>query len=254
MKKLRSSLRPRHTEVEGQGLVEYAVLLLLVGIVVIGILVVLGPQIGSVFSATASGAKARDTGNDMPPWYQPSPQATTPTSGGGGGSGGGASDPTTAAATSPATSTPAVSTAVPSTAVPSTAVPSTPPVSTAPPSTAAPSTAAPTTPPVSTAAPSTAAPTTAATTVAPNPPPAPTNLNANWAGSRVNTGWTASTGAAEYRIYRKRNSGSWTLIGIVAAPTIVFADPNPPNSGTLYYRVTAANAAGESGPSNQDTP
>lgn len=36
---------------EGQGLVEYALILVLVAIVVIAILTLLGPQIGNVFSA-----------------------------------------------------------------------------------------------------------------------------------------------------------------------------------------------------------
>ena len=36
---------------EGQGLVEYALIIFLVAIVVIAILILLGPQIGSVFSS-----------------------------------------------------------------------------------------------------------------------------------------------------------------------------------------------------------
>jgi pilus assembly protein Flp/PilA len=36
---------------EGQGLVEYALILFLVAVVVIAILIMLGPQIGSVFSS-----------------------------------------------------------------------------------------------------------------------------------------------------------------------------------------------------------
>lgn len=40
---------------EGQGLVEYALVLLLVAIVVIAILTLLGPQIGSLFSAVSKG-------------------------------------------------------------------------------------------------------------------------------------------------------------------------------------------------------
>ncbi len=35
---------------EGQGLVEYALILVLVAIVVIAILMILGPQIGNIFS------------------------------------------------------------------------------------------------------------------------------------------------------------------------------------------------------------
>jgi pilus assembly protein Flp/PilA len=40
---------------EGQGLVEYALILFLVAVVVIAILILLGPQIGSVFSAVTLG-------------------------------------------------------------------------------------------------------------------------------------------------------------------------------------------------------
>jgi pilus assembly protein Flp/PilA len=40
---------------EGQGLVEYALILVLVALVVIAILAVLGPQIGNVFSRVTNG-------------------------------------------------------------------------------------------------------------------------------------------------------------------------------------------------------
>jgi len=40
---------------EGQGLVEYALILVLVAIVVIAILLLLGPQIANVFSRITSG-------------------------------------------------------------------------------------------------------------------------------------------------------------------------------------------------------
>jgi pilus assembly protein Flp/PilA len=40
---------------EGQGMVEYALILVLVAVVVIAILAILGPQIGSVFSRVTSG-------------------------------------------------------------------------------------------------------------------------------------------------------------------------------------------------------
>jgi pilus assembly protein Flp/PilA len=39
---------------EGQGLVEYALILFLVAVVVIAILIILGPQIGGVFSKVSS--------------------------------------------------------------------------------------------------------------------------------------------------------------------------------------------------------
>ena len=40
---------------KGQGLVEYALILVLVAIIVIAILAILGPQIGNVFSRITSG-------------------------------------------------------------------------------------------------------------------------------------------------------------------------------------------------------
>jgi len=46
---------------EGQGLVEYALILVLVSIVVIAILMILGPTIGNVFSEVTSGLTAAGT-------------------------------------------------------------------------------------------------------------------------------------------------------------------------------------------------
>jgi pilus assembly protein Flp/PilA len=43
---------------EGQGMVEYALILVLVAIVVIAILLLLGPQIGNIFSRITSGLLA----------------------------------------------------------------------------------------------------------------------------------------------------------------------------------------------------
>jgi pilus assembly protein Flp/PilA len=43
---------------EGQGLVEYALILVLVAIVVIAILLLLGPQIGNIFSRIVEALKA----------------------------------------------------------------------------------------------------------------------------------------------------------------------------------------------------
>ena len=40
---------------EGQGLVEYALVLVLVAVVIIAILTLLGPQIGNVFSRITNG-------------------------------------------------------------------------------------------------------------------------------------------------------------------------------------------------------
>ena len=45
------------TREDGQGLVEYALILVLVAIVVIAILAILGPQIGAVFSEIVEALK-----------------------------------------------------------------------------------------------------------------------------------------------------------------------------------------------------
>ena len=45
----------RREQEEGQGLVEYALILFLVAVVVIAILALLGPQVGSVFSSVKKG-------------------------------------------------------------------------------------------------------------------------------------------------------------------------------------------------------
>jgi pilus assembly protein Flp/PilA len=47
--------RKQTEEKEGQGLVEYALILFLVAIVVIAILILLGPQIGQIFSGVSKG-------------------------------------------------------------------------------------------------------------------------------------------------------------------------------------------------------
>jgi pilus assembly protein Flp/PilA len=48
-------VNPQQNTEEGQGLVEYALILLLVVIVVVSILIFLGPQLGSMFSAVTKG-------------------------------------------------------------------------------------------------------------------------------------------------------------------------------------------------------
>jgi pilus assembly protein Flp/PilA len=52
---------------KGQGLVEYSLILVLVAIVVIGILVVLGPAVGNVFSGVVDALQAYDDAPGGPP-------------------------------------------------------------------------------------------------------------------------------------------------------------------------------------------
>ena len=49
-------LTEKNTGEKGQGLVEYALILVLVSVVVISILAILGPQVGEVFSRIISPA------------------------------------------------------------------------------------------------------------------------------------------------------------------------------------------------------
>ncbi|HEU5201055.1 MAG TPA: Flp family type IVb pilin [Ktedonobacterales bacterium] len=46
---------PMRNKEQGQGLVEYALIIALVAIVVIAILVLMGPQIGDIFSTITNG-------------------------------------------------------------------------------------------------------------------------------------------------------------------------------------------------------
>lgn len=53
------------THEEGQGLVEYALVLMLIAIVVVAILVVVGPQIGNLYSRVAP---CINDATGMPDW------------------------------------------------------------------------------------------------------------------------------------------------------------------------------------------
>ena len=44
---------------EGQGLVEYALILVLIAVVVIAILVLVGPEVGNIFSSILAGLQFR---------------------------------------------------------------------------------------------------------------------------------------------------------------------------------------------------
>ena len=54
-RKKKKNTQEKEEDPNGQGLVEYALILFLVAVVVIAILILLGPQIGSVFSAITKG-------------------------------------------------------------------------------------------------------------------------------------------------------------------------------------------------------
>jgi fibronectin type 3 domain-containing protein len=85
---------------------------------------------------------------------------------------------------------------------------------------------------------------------APQPPSAPTGLTATGGNAQVSLAWSASTGATSYHVKRSTTSGSgYTQI---SAPTVTnYTDTTVTNGTTYYYVVTAVNAAGENGNSNQ---
>ena len=83
-------------------------------------------------------------------------------------------------------------------------------------------------------------------------PPAPKGLIANAGQAQVALQWPASSGASSYSIYRSTvNGGSYTGIAGVASPATSYTDTGLTPATTYYYYVTASNASGESGPSNQ---
>jgi len=81
-------------------------------------------------------------------------------------------------------------------------------------------------------------------------PAAPTGLKATAGDSQVALTWTASNGATSYHVKRSTTSGGpYTQ---VAAPTgTSYTDTGLTNGTPYYYVVTAVNAVGESGNSNE---
>ena len=82
------------------------------------------------------------------------------------------------------------------------------------------------------------------------PPSAPTNLQATAGNAQVSLTWTASTGATSYNVKRATTSGG-PYTEIASPTTANFSDTGLTNGTAYYYVVTAVNASGESGNSNQ---
>ena len=81
-------------------------------------------------------------------------------------------------------------------------------------------------------------------------PAAPTNLVATAGNAQVALSWTASSGAASYDLYRGTSSGGETLVDSGITGTS-FTDTGLTDGTTYYYEVSAVNAGGQSGKSNQ---
>jgi len=93
-------------------------------------------------------------------------------------------------------------------------------------------------------------------TVNPAPPSAPSNLTATAAGSaQINLVWTASgTGGVTYNVYQSTSSGFTPSAANRVASNVTattYSATGLSASMTYYYRVTAANAGGESTATNQ---
>ncbi len=81
-------------------------------------------------------------------------------------------------------------------------------------------------------------------------PAPPTNLSATAGNQQASLSWTASGGATSYKVKRGTASGGpYTTVGSPAGTT--YADTSLTNGTAYYYVVTAVNATGESGNSNQ---
>jgi len=87
-------------------------------------------------------------------------------------------------------------------------------------------------------------------TAASGPPGSPTGLTATAGSQQVSLSWTASGGTSSYNVKRGAASGG-PYTQIATATTTSFVDTSVTAGTTYYYVVTAVNAAGESGNSNQ---
>lgn len=87
-------------------------------------------------------------------------------------------------------------------------------------------------------------------------PTSPRNLGLTYAESRVDLSWTAplAMGGAfvNYKIYRSEDGGAFNLLTTITnSGTSTFADTTVTNGLEYKYVVTASNAIGESGDSNE---
>jgi len=97
--------------------------------------------------------------------------------------------------------------------------------------------------------------TASATTQAPPPPPtAPTNLTATAASStQINLTWTNTSTATNVTVERSADNVTFVLINTLAGTAQSYSDTGLTPSTTYWYRVRAANSAGNSPYSNTAT-
>jgi fibronectin type 3 domain-containing protein len=84
-------------------------------------------------------------------------------------------------------------------------------------------------------------------------PAAPTGLTAAAGNAQVTLSWTASAGATSYRVKRSTTSGGPYSTAVASPSATNYTDTTVTNGTPYFYVVTAVNAGGESGNSNQAT-
>jgi fibronectin type 3 domain-containing protein len=82
------------------------------------------------------------------------------------------------------------------------------------------------------------------------PPGIPTGLTVIPGDTQASLSWTATTGATSYNIYRSTTSGAEVQIQ-TGVSTNSYNDTGLTNGTTYYYKINAANTAGESGLSSE---
>jgi len=91
----------------------------------------------------------------------------------------------------------------------------------------------------------------AAATPVPPVPAAPTALAATPGDSTISLGWTASSGASSYNVYRGPSMGGEAPSAIASTSTATYVDTHLTNGVTYYYVVKAVNLGGISPASNE---
>jgi len=85
-------------------------------------------------------------------------------------------------------------------------------------------------------------------------PPTPTGVSATPGAGKVTLGWTASSGATSYNVYRSTSSGGeGTTAYASGITTTSYTDTGVTGGTPYYYKVAAVNAAGTSSESSEVT-